>query len=108
MTTRKKAYSPALAAVIGDTPPAEEEREEEAPKPAAKPRAAKPTPSPAEEDSAPVRRKRKETLIPFATRLPIGLPEEIKEHCDQMDELITDFITRAARDTMRRDREKYL
>lgn len=107
MTTRKKAYSPALAAVIGDTAP-EEEREEEAPKPAAKPRGAKTAPPSAQEDSEPVRRKRKETLIPFATRLPIGLPEEIKAHCEQMDELITDFITRAARDTMRRDRDKYL
>lgn len=65
-------------------------------------------PAPAGEDSAPVRRKRKETLIPFATRLPLGLPEEIKAHCEQMDELITDFMARAARDTIRRDRERYL
>lgn len=83
-----------------------EEREEKITEIAAKTRT--PSDPPAGEDSAPVRRKRKETLIPFATRLPLGMPEEIKAHCERMDELITDFMARAARDTMRRDREKYL
>jgi hypothetical protein len=107
VTTRKKAYSPAFAAVVGDTPLGDiADREDEIREIASKTRT--PADPPAGEDSAPVRRKRKETLIPFATRLPLGMPEEIKAHCEQMDELITDFMARAARDTIRRDRERYL
>lgn len=56
-------------------------------------------------DDEPIRRRRDETLIPFATRLPLGLPEEIKAHCAYNHELITDFVARAVRDRIRRDRE---
>lgn len=49
------------------------------------------TPTPPE----PVGRKRTETLIPFATRIPLQLQQDVKAYCEQSGELITDFTTQA-------------
>lgn len=51
------------------------------------------TPTPPE----PVGRKRTDTMVSFATRIPADLQKDVRAYCEESGELITDFTTQALR-----------